>query len=59
MNKLALRYRCGATRDSPKAARDSGGFLAPTAGNAAELKVHHFADGFLPAALRGPDNFTA
>lgn len=59
MNKLALRYRYGATCDSPKAARDSGGFLAPMTGNAAELKVFHFADGLLPAAPRGPDNFTA
>lgn len=42
-----------------KAARDSGGFLAPMTGNAAELKAFHFADGFLPAALRGPDGFTA
>lgn len=59
MNELGLHYRCGATCDSPKGARDSGGFLAPTTGNAAELKVFHFANGFLPAALQGPDDFTA
>jgi len=59
MSKLALRYRCGATCDSPKATRDSGEVLAPMTGNAAELRVFHFADGFLLAALQGPDDFTA